>query len=202
MSVTFYHVNTLQRELLRNWRRPCQYLQVFEGRSKWKSPCLHLRRCLQTYQICERKLATSRCQLRTNTKRFCQGYILPGHCSTSVERWFRWDFSGVTRCVGERFHIHRPGHPLPSPIGVHPHPGNYPPILVVVQLHVPNRFARRVCGQPAAHGFESGVRQLSLLTRPSGGNRRRVLFVAETSTPYQSSASLCGAQSAKRISSP
>ena len=37
-------------------------------------------------------------------------------------------------------------------------------------------------------------------TIPSGGNRRRVLFVAETSMPYQSSASLCGAQSAKRIS--
>ncbi|MFN9906196.1 MAG: hypothetical protein ACK56F_08750, partial [bacterium] len=43
------------------------------------------------------------------------------------------------------------------------------------------------------------VRQQDLLTKPSGGNERRVLLVAETSTPYQSSASLCGAPSAKRI---
>ena len=51
----------------------------------------------------------------------------------------------------------------------------------------------------------SGVRearQQELPTRPSGGNEWRVLLVAETSTPYQSSASLCGAPSAKRISSP
>ncbi len=70
---------------------------------------------------------------------------------------------------------------------------------VAAWLHSGLRVER---GNQVVHGSESGVRQLSLLTRPSGGNRRRVLFVAETSTLYQSSASLCGAQSAKRISSP
>ena len=39
--------------------------------------------------------------------------------------------------------------------------------------------------QELLHRSERGVRQLSLLTKPSGGDRRRVLSVAETSTPYQ-----------------
>ncbi len=39
--------------------------------------------------------------------------------------------------------------------------------------------------QELLHKSESGVRQLSLLTKPSGGDRRQVLSVAETSMPYQ-----------------
>jgi hypothetical protein len=49
---------------------------------------------------------------------------------------------------------------------------------VTAWLHIGLRVER---GNQVVHGPESEVRQLSLLTRPSGGNRWRVLFVAEWS---------------------
>ncbi len=53
---------------------------------------------------------------------------------------------------------------------------------VAAWLHSGLRVER---GNQVVHGSETEVRQLSWLTRPSSGNRRRVLSVAETSTPYQ-----------------